>query len=151
MDQFLEEIEEPVSPHGQYFNSSVICSYIFGFLELAIPFDVSLAIPLIKDVFIPINPRFSSIMDLYLFHTLLISANTHNLHTKFQLLFYLQQVRHEDGKMIWKKVEVKPEEHVKIPKFPETKNSSPIELYDSHLSDHVASILTERTLEDKPL
>ncbi|CAI8617044.1 unnamed protein product [Vicia faba] len=122
MEQFLEEIEEPVSPHGQYFNSSVICSYIFGFLELAIPFDVSLAIPLIKDVFIPINPRFSSIM-----------------------------VRHEDGKMIWQKVEVNPEEHVKIPKFPETTKSSPIELYDNHLSDYVTSILIERTPEDKPL
>jgi hypothetical protein len=62
MENIYEEVQEPVSPHGQYFNSSIICTYIFGFLELAIPFDVSLAIPLLKDVFIPINPRFSSIM-----------------------------------------------------------------------------------------
>ncbi|XP_058735214.1 wax ester synthase/diacylglycerol acyltransferase 4-like [Vicia villosa] len=122
MDKFYEEVEEPVSPHGQYFNTSVICSYIFGFLELAIPSDVSLAIPLINNVFLPINPRFSSIM-----------------------------VRHENGTMRWRKVEVKPEEHIKIPKFPETTNSSPIELYDSCLSDYVTSILIERTPEDKPL
>ncbi|CAK8577025.1 unnamed protein product [Lathyrus sativus] len=119
MDKFYEE---PVSPHGQYFNSSVICSYIFGFLELAISSDDSLAIPLIKDVFLPVNPRFSSIM-----------------------------VKDKDGKMRWKKVEVKPEEHVKIPSFPETTNSSPIEFYDDYLSDYVTSILTERTPQDKPL
>ncbi|CAL5212767.1 unnamed protein product [Lathyrus oleraceus] len=122
MDKFFEHGEEPVSPHGQYFNSSVICSYIFGFLELAISSDDSLAIPLIKDVFLPINPRFSSIM-----------------------------VRHKDGKMRWQKVEVNPEEHVKIPSFPETTNSSPIELYDNYLSDYVSSILIERTPQDKPL
>ncbi|XP_058730388.1 wax ester synthase/diacylglycerol acyltransferase 4-like [Vicia villosa] len=122
MDKLYEEVEEPVSPHGQYFNTSFMCSYIFAFLELATSFDVSLAIPLIKDVFIPINPRFSSIM-----------------------------VRGKDGNMRWKKVEVKPEEHVKVPKFPETTNSSPIELYDSYLSDYVTGIFVERTPEDKPL
>ncbi|CAK8577026.1 unnamed protein product [Lathyrus sativus] len=122
MDKFFEEVEEPVSPHGQYFNSSVMCSYIFGFLELAISFDDSLAIPLIKDVFIPINPRFSSIM-----------------------------VRDKDGKMRWKKVEVNPGEHIKIPSFPQTTNSSPNELYDSYLSDYVIGIFDERTPQEKPL
>ncbi|KAL5054328.1 hypothetical protein RYX36_035010, partial [Vicia faba] len=87
-----------------------------------IPFDVSLATPLIKDVFIPINPRFSSIM-----------------------------VRHEDGEMRWQKVEVKLEEHLKIPKFPETTNSSSIELYDNYHKDYVSSILTEITPQEKPL
>jgi len=65
MDKFNEEVQEPVSPHGQYFNSSVICSYVFGFLELAIPIDDSQTMPLLKDVFLPINPRFSSIMVLH--------------------------------------------------------------------------------------
>ncbi|CAJ2657877.1 unnamed protein product [Trifolium pratense] len=123
MVNIYEEVQEPVSPHGQYFNSSVLCSYVFGFLELAIPFDVSLAIPLLKDVFIPINPRFSSTM-----------------------------VRDKDGMMRWKKVEVKPEEHIKIPKFPETTNSSSCELlYDNYFSDYVTSILHEKTPQDKPL
>ena len=65
MDESYEEVEEAVSPPGQYFNSSVICSYVFGFLEMAIPIDDSKTIPLIKDVFLPINPRFSSIMVLF--------------------------------------------------------------------------------------
>jgi len=65
MDESYEEVEEAVSPPGQYFNSSVICSYVFGFLEIAIPIDDSKIIPLIKDVFLPINPRFSSIMVLF--------------------------------------------------------------------------------------
>ncbi|XP_013456651.3 O-acyltransferase WSD1 [Medicago truncatula] len=122
MDKFNEEVQEPVSPHGQYFNSSVICSYVFAFLELAIPFDNSLAIPLLKDVFIPINPRFSSIM-----------------------------VKDKEGEMRWQKVEVKPEEHLKIPIFPETINSSSCELYDNYLSDYVTSILAKKTPQDKPL
>ncbi|RDX63999.1 O-acyltransferase WSD1 [Mucuna pruriens] len=119
MDQFYEEVQEPVSPPGQYFNSSVICSYVFGFLEMDVQIDDSETIPLIKDVFLPINPRFSSIM-----------------------------VRDQDGKMRWKRVQVKPEDHVKVPKFPES--NSP-ELYDQYFGDYVSSILTERTPEDKPL
>ncbi|KAK2381126.1 O-acyltransferase WSD1 [Trifolium repens] len=85
MENIYEEVQEPVSPHGQYFNSSVMCSYVFGFLELAIPIDDdSQAIPLLKDVFLPINPRFSSIM-----------------------------VRDKHGKKRWQKVEVNLEEHLK--------------------------------------
>jgi hypothetical protein len=84
MDKYSEEFQEPVSPHGQYFNSSVICSYVFGFLELAIPIDDdSQAIPLLKDVFLPINPRFSSIMVLHLFNTLSITSP---LHFTYQIL-----------------------------------------------------------------
>ncbi|KEH30690.1 O-acyltransferase WSD1-like protein [Medicago truncatula] len=52
--------------------------------------------------------------------------------------------------MRWQRVEVKLEEHIKIPKFPETTNSSSI-LYDNYLSDYVTSILTSRTPQDKPL
>ncbi|MED6172970.1 hypothetical protein PIB30_054923 [Stylosanthes scabra] len=119
MASFYEEVEEPVSPPGQYFNSSVICSYVFGFLELAVPIDDSQALTLIKDVFLPINPRFSSIM-----------------------------VTGKDGKKMWKRVEVKPEEHVKIPTFPEDPST---ELYDQYLSDYVSIILTEKTPQTKPL
>ncbi|XP_039689836.1 O-acyltransferase WSD1 isoform X2 [Medicago truncatula] len=60
------------------------------------------------------------------------------------------KVRDKDGKMRWQRVEVKLEEHIKIPKFPETTNSSSI-LYDNYLSDYVTSILTSRTPQDKPL
>jgi len=53
--------------------------------------------------------------------------------------------------MRWQKVEVNVEEHVKIPIFPETKNSSSHELYDNHVSDYVTSIIMERTPQEKPL
>ncbi|CAJ1978919.1 unnamed protein product [Sphenostylis stenocarpa] len=119
MDEFHEEVQEPVSPPGQYFNSSVICSYVFGFLEMAIPIDDSKARTLVRDVFLPINPRFSSIM-----------------------------VRDEDGKRRWKRVQVKAEEHIKVPKFPENNSS---ELYDQYFDEYVTGILTERTPQNKPL
>lgn len=50
--------------------------------------------------------------------------------------------------MRWQKVEVKPEEHIKIPIFPGTTSS---ELYDQDLDDYVSRILTERTPQNKPL
>ncbi|BBH07698.1 hypothetical protein Prudu_019706 [Prunus dulcis] len=62
----LEELEEqePVSPNGQYFSSNVISLSVLAVWEFEIPFDpesqtISL---LIKNVFLPISPRFSSIM-----------------------------------------------------------------------------------------
>ncbi|KAK7258561.1 hypothetical protein RIF29_24141 [Crotalaria pallida] len=119
---YEEEVQMPVSPPGQYLNSSVICSYVFGFLEVAVPISVDSiqVVALIEDVFLPINPRFSSIM-----------------------------VRGEDGKMKWKIVEVKPEEHIKIPTFPEYNSSD--QLYDHYVCEYVSSISTERTPQTRPL
>lgn len=59
-----EEFQEPVSPTGQYFNSSVMMVSVIGVLESEIPIeeDESLTLKLIREVFLPINPRFSSIM-----------------------------------------------------------------------------------------
>lgn len=89
MEQFYEEIEEPVSPPGQYFNSSVICSYVYGFLEVAVPIDDDIpTISLLRDVFLPINPRFSSIMVLSLFHMLL-----NFLQVKQNLIVYTYKVK----------------------------------------------------------
>lgn len=56
------EGEEPVSPTGQYFNSSALSICILAVLESEIPIDDSTALPLLNNVFLPINPRFSSIM-----------------------------------------------------------------------------------------
>ncbi|XP_054811801.1 wax ester synthase/diacylglycerol acyltransferase 4-like isoform X1 [Prosopis cineraria] len=121
MDYMNEEYTEPVSPAGRYFNSSVICSYCFGFLESEVPIDDSQTISLLQHVFLPINPRFSCIM-----------------------------VKDDDGNMIWKRVEVRPEEHVKVPIFPENASSSS-GLYDQYFSDYVSRILTEKTPSDRPL
>jgi hypothetical protein len=53
---------EPVSPTGQYFNSSALSISIIAVLESEVPINDENAMSLLKDVFLPINPRFSSIM-----------------------------------------------------------------------------------------
>ena len=63
----MEEYSEPVSPTGQYFTSSVISVSVIGVLESEIPIDNSNSLSLLKDVFLPINPRFSSLMVLSLY------------------------------------------------------------------------------------
>lgn len=83
------EGEEPVSPTGQYFNSSALSICILAVLESEIPIDDSTALPLLNNVFLPINPRFSSIM-----------------------------VKDKDGGKRWKRVEVKLKDHIQVPIFP---------------------------------
>lgn len=57
-----EETSFPVSPTGQYFTSSALSISVISVLESEIPIDDSCTMKLLKDVFLPINPRFSSIM-----------------------------------------------------------------------------------------
>ncbi|KAM7277421.1 hypothetical protein ACFE04_019287 [Oxalis oulophora] len=85
---------EPVSPIGQYYNSSKISLSVLALLELEIPVDDSQARNLLKNVFLPINPRFSSIM-----------------------------VVDKQGYKKWKKVpQVNLEDHINIPEFPADKS-----------------------------
>lgn len=84
---------EPVSPSGHYFNSSVMSISVIAVLEFEVPINDLQIMSLVKDVFLPINPRFSSIM-----------VNDRN-----------------DGKQ-WRKVEVKLEDHVHVPIFPTGKS-----------------------------
>ena len=58
--------EPPVSPSGQYLNSSVLSLNIIAVHETEIPIDDSLAMETIEMLFLPINPRFSSLMVLFL-------------------------------------------------------------------------------------
>ncbi|XP_057506204.1 wax ester synthase/diacylglycerol acyltransferase 11-like [Actinidia eriantha] len=97
MDQLKqeEEVAEPVSPTGQYFNSSVLSVSILGILESQVPLDDLPAMSLLQNVFLPINPRFSSIM-----------------------------VRNPNGVKQWKRVKVNLKDHVNIPIFPRAENSS---------------------------
>lgn len=63
------ESSEPVSPTGQYFNSSVLSICVLAVLDSDIPIDDSPALALLKDVFLPINPRFCSLMVyIYVLH-----------------------------------------------------------------------------------
>ncbi|GKC64775.1 O-acyltransferase WSD1-like protein [Tanacetum coccineum] len=84
------EMSEPVSPTAQYFNSSALSVSIIGILEFENPFDDSSSLTLINNVFLPINPRFSSIM-----------------------------VEDGEGEKHWKRVEVKAQDHLKLAHFPE--------------------------------
>ncbi|TYG74334.1 hypothetical protein ES288_D04G174400v1 [Gossypium darwinii] len=83
------EYSEPVSPTAQYLNSSVLSVCILAVLDSEIPVDDSPALGLLKDVFLPISPRFSSLM-----------------------------VEDENGVKHWKKVEVKLEDHIAMEKLP---------------------------------
>ncbi|KAM7495101.1 hypothetical protein LguiB_029710 [Lonicera macranthoides] len=85
----VNQEEEPVSPTGQYFNSSVLSVSILAVLESQIPINDSPTLTLLRDVFLPINPRFSSIM-----------------------------VRDKNGVKQWRRVDVKLKDHVKVPIFP---------------------------------
>ena len=68
---------EPASPRAQYFNSSVLSVFIMGVMETEVPITINDArtMSLLKDVFLPINPRFSSIMVLSLYLSLSLSLD----------------------------------------------------------------------------
>ncbi|KAA8524360.1 hypothetical protein F0562_010783 [Nyssa sinensis] len=91
--EFEEEVSEPVSPTGQYLNSSVLSLSILVVLEVEIPIDDSPTLSLLKDVFLPINPRFSCVM-----------------------------VGGENGVKKWKRVKVNLSDHINVPIFPEGKS-----------------------------
>lgn len=83
-----EQLQEPVSPIGQYFNSSSLCLYIIAVLEFEVSIDDLQAFALLRDVFLPISPRFSSIM-----------------------------VQDKNEEKRWKQVDVNLKDHVKKPIF----------------------------------
>ncbi|KAJ6690853.1 O-ACYLTRANSFERASE WSD1-LIKE [Salix koriyanagi] len=106
MGEEEEEVTEPVSPTGQYFNSSVLSICILAVLESEVPIDDSLTMTLLKDVFLPINPRFSSVM-----------------------------VNGKNGEKQWKRVEVQLQDHVNIPVFPSGLSAISYENYfDDYIS-----------------
>ncbi|XP_058089043.1 wax ester synthase/diacylglycerol acyltransferase 4-like [Magnolia sinica] len=87
---FLAEEEfQPASPSSEYLNSSILSLTILAIFESEIPIDDSATITLLRDQFLPINTRFSSIL-----------------------------VRDDKGRQGWKRVHVRLEDHVKVPCFP---------------------------------
>ncbi|KAK2972612.1 hypothetical protein RJ640_029231 [Escallonia rubra] len=87
-----EEVLEPVSPTGQMLKSSVLSLVILGVLETEVPIHMSESriLSQLDEVFLPINPRFSSLM-----------------------------VIDKNGEKKWKRVEVNLKDHVKVPVFPD--------------------------------
>ncbi|QCD93952.1 O-acyltransferase WSD1-like [Vigna unguiculata] len=123
MEAFDEgEIMEPVSPTGQYLTSSSLSIYILAVMETELPIvDDSQTLPLLHNLFLPINPRFSSIM-----------------------------IRDKNGDKKWKKVEVKLEDHIKVPTFESGNNSSNF-LYDEYLDEYMSKIAVEQLPQHRPL
>ncbi|KAJ0966874.1 hypothetical protein J5N97_023791 [Dioscorea zingiberensis] len=113
----MEEDDEPVSPTGQYLSSSVLNVTILVVFDSTVPADVLKAIWALENIFLPLNPRFSSIM-----------------------------VRDEDGVQKWRKVEVKLEEHVKVPVFPQG-----LEKYDECLQEYITKLSIEPLPFSRPL
>ncbi|KAI9176725.1 hypothetical protein LWI28_006422 [Acer negundo] len=89
----VEEEDMPVSPTGYYINSSVLSFSILCVWEIEVTIDDSPAISVLNDVFLPISPRFSSIM-----------------------------VTDNKGVKKWKKVEVNLKDHIKVPILPSGKS-----------------------------
>ncbi|XP_016544111.2 wax ester synthase/diacylglycerol acyltransferase 4-like [Capsicum annuum] len=110
--QFEETIWEPTSPSSQYLNSSTLSLSIICVLETKVPIEIedSRVFTLLKDVYLPINPRFSSIM-----------------------------VTEKDGERKWKRVEVNIEDHVKTLEFPGGQPLSFYDEYFSNYLSKLAS------------
>nr|GLL34742.1 O-acyltransferase WSD1-like [Ipomoea trifida] len=97
MECYLEGDDEvvvepwPASPFSQYMNSSVLSLAIIAVLEIGVPIedDDSVILSEIRDILLPINPRFSSIM-----------------------------VTGKNGVKNWKPVKVNLADHLKVPIFP---------------------------------
>ncbi|KAL2331684.1 hypothetical protein Fmac_019265 [Flemingia macrophylla] len=84
-----EEVSTPLSPMADYFSSSLINVFVLAVLESDIPIDHSRVAPMLKNAFLPISTRFSSIL-----------------------------VMDENGKKRWEQVDVNVKDHIKIPTFP---------------------------------
>ncbi|KAL5992698.1 hypothetical protein ACLOJK_013617 [Asimina triloba] len=110
---------QPASPSSQYISSTALSLTILGIFESEIPIDDSAALVLLRDEFLPINPRFSSTL-----------------------------VRDEKGRRRWKRVDVRLEDHMKVPFFPP--GLSPKE-YDVHLQDYLSNIALEKLPDERPL
>ncbi|XP_042491021.1 wax ester synthase/diacylglycerol acyltransferase 5-like [Macadamia integrifolia] len=83
------QVFPPLSPVSQIISSPILSLSVIGVLELEDPFNKSQTIELLRDVLVPTNHRFSSII-----------------------------VTDKKGVQRWKKVEVRIEEHIVIPTFP---------------------------------
>ncbi|KAI6693961.1 hypothetical protein NL676_021671 [Syzygium grande] len=113
---------EPVSPTGHYFNSKVMLVSVLAMWEFEIPIDDLQTTSLIKDVFLPINPRFSSIM-----------------------------VVGKKGGRKWKKVEVNVENHVHFPCFSSPMGTSSPSENDGLLKSYISQIAMQPYPEGQPL
>ena len=86
-----EEGLEPMSPSAQYLKSSALSLTICGVLESENEIDDSMTMSLLKDIFLPINPRFSSIMVCYYYPSyphIFFNVKSYNLFIFFTILLH---------------------------------------------------------------
>ncbi|KAI4305494.1 hypothetical protein L6164_028857 [Bauhinia variegata] len=102
---------------AQNFSSSALRVYILGVFEFDVPIDELQIVSLLRDLFLSTNPRFSSVM-----------------------------VRDKDGGKRWSKVEVKLEEHIFIPKFPEGLS---LDSYDKYFGKYLSRIAMQESPPNK--
>ncbi|KAF7827256.1 O-acyltransferase WSD1 [Senna tora] len=121
MERFEEESFMPVSPTGQYFNTTVLNISVTCVMESQIPIliDVSEVISLLRTLFLPLSPRFSSIM-----------------------------IKDNRGNKQWKQVEVDIKEHINVPIFP---SDMSLESYDQYVEDYISRIAGEHLPQNRPL
>ncbi|XP_022021198.1 O-acyltransferase WSD1-like [Helianthus annuus] len=113
------DMSEPVSPTGQYFSiPPSVC--IIAVFEFENPVDDSINFEgLIMDTIPRVNPRFTSIM-----------------------------VEDEKGEKYWKRVELKAEDHIIVPHFPDGLST---EAYDDIFADYISDTGMEPFLSTRPL
>ncbi|KAF3444150.1 hypothetical protein FNV43_RR13840 [Rhamnella rubrinervis] len=101
-----EKILGPVSPMGQFMNSSVLCVSILAVMEIEVPISEVELKSVVHHVLLPVNPRFSSVM-----------------------------IEDSNGRMQWQKVEVELEDHINVPIFPSGLSPESCDKYlDDYLS-----------------
>ncbi|KAF5202096.1 O-acyltransferase wsd1 [Thalictrum thalictroides] len=114
-----EETVIPMSPSSQILTSSILSLTILFVVELETILDEFEIVDFINNLFLPTNARFSSIVDV-----------------------------DEKGAACWKKINVKVEDHIIVPTFPEGLS---IMDYDGNLREYVSKIAGEQLSTNQPL
>ncbi|KAF9602138.1 hypothetical protein IFM89_025217 [Coptis chinensis] len=116
--KFGEEILQPMSPSSECLNNSHLSLCILGIAESEIPIDVDKVMVPLRADLLRVNSGFSSI------------------------------VVRDNGKQWWKRVNVKFEDHVLIPTFPQ--GLSP-ESYTQYFDEYLSKIALDKFPETRPL
>ncbi|PIA56370.1 hypothetical protein AQUCO_00700593v1 [Aquilegia coerulea] len=116
--QFGEDGLEPMNPSSQCLNTSYLSLGIIGIAESEIPIDVDKIMLPLRTDLLRVNPAFSSI------------------------------VVWKNGKQWWKQVQVRFEDHVIVPTFPQ--GLSP-ESYTQYFEEYLSKISLDKLSETRPL
>ncbi|RZC79793.1 hypothetical protein C5167_042367 [Papaver somniferum] len=114
-----EETSPPVSPVSQSLNSKIVSLIIYIVFQLETSITEFETLEFLRTHLVPQNVRFSSIME-----------------------------RNKKGVLRWKRVGIRPEDHMIVPTFP---NGLTRERYDEMLREYISKIGCENFSKGKPL